>query len=477
MQRLGLRSILTLTTLSICALTACTGDPAAANDGRRSNPDGDTSSFGGDPNGGDVAPGDQAPGDSATAGDSDPGGDCTPGARRCNAGSAETCTDGIWVHAQDCQFVCQTGACTGVCSPGAIQCNGNMTQRCDSTGAWQDETSCPFVCSEGVCAGSCVSGSVQCSASIRQACQQGEWVDQQTCPYVCMDGACTGVCVPGSKDCDGYIPRTCNSLGQWGAQTECPFVCLDGECTGECRPGTKGCQSPTHRTVCDVNGYWPTLVTSAYWCEYGCSDLTGTPKCNECTPSGSRCISSTEKQNCNADGTIAGSETCAFGCGDNSPGQCNPPPILRIVNDLPSGTVGGTNWTQVNSIIRVRIGPSWAEVSGSNGSSYERLWPYDSASTFEQTETIYPGRYREFDVVSNGPNYTVYIQAGWWDYLCFNNICSWNKHVSVVTCCDCSSVCHKYAGVNLTNHIWGAQVLNLSDWLPIGVWCTSSFCQ
>jgi hypothetical protein len=45
------------------------------------------------------------------------GGECVPGARRCAAGSAETCNAGrVWDPADDCEFACEAGACVTACS-------------------------------------------------------------------------------------------------------------------------------------------------------------------------------------------------------------------------------------------------------------------------------------------------------------------------------------------------------------------------
>jgi hypothetical protein len=73
-------------------------------------------------------------------------------------------------------------------------------------------------------------------------------------------------------------------------------------------------------------------------------------------------------------------------------------PVLRIVNNLYAGTNIYGNWGLLNNIIRVRIGPSDNAVF--TNSVYERLHPYNSTASVENTLQISPGGSKDFNVTT-----------------------------------------------------------------------------
>lgn len=155
---------------------------------------------------------------------------------------------------------------------------------------------------------------------------------------------------------------------------------------------------------------------------------------------------------------------------------------LRIINDLADYSVGTADWGLWNKIIRVRIGPSATAVINDSTNTYEQLTPYDSISSASYSsglaEVILPdstlpqktSSVWEMDVSSYGSSYSVYIQNGWWEYVCIGSFCSWEKHMTVVTGCDGSTLVYKWAAINVTLHSSGVQEIKASNFLPQGSW-------
>jgi hypothetical protein len=136
----------------------------------------------------------------------------------------------------------------------------------------------------------------------------------------------------------------------------------------------------------------------------------------------------------------------------------------------------------------VRIGATWDDVLTHTGTSQELLFPGDYTSVTAWTYRIEPGDSKLFDASGFAPDYFLFIQNGWWDAgdctLTGPLVCDWDKHVSRVAACApnsatptvCPDTTYKWAGVTVTAHT-GRQVVLLSDFLPPGNWCSSTFCN
>ncbi len=156
--------------------------------------------------------------------------------------------------------------------------------------------------------------------------------------------------------------------------------------------------------------------------------------------------------------------------------------VLRIVNDLFDQVSGQNDWGKMNGIIRVRIGPTQASVE--NSQDYERMWRTDSTLSVVNLEIIEPAyqetsKYRDFDIDSYRLNqlYYVYIQTGWWEYFCPGGaFCSWQKHMTAVAGCNINDTVHKWSSF-WVDHESGLFEVKASDFLPIGSWYQSPFCQ
>jgi hypothetical protein len=84
----------------------------------------------------------------------------------------------------------------------------------------------------------------------------------------------------------------------------------------------------------------------------------------------------------------------------------------------------------------------------------------------------------EFDIDALGlrADYFVFAQTGWWEPFCPDTSCSWEKHTTVVVCCDCVNTCDKWSTTKWMGHTSGQGTLLLSSFLPHRNWCQSSFC-
>jgi hypothetical protein len=153
------------------------------------------------------------------------------------------------------------------------------------------------------------------------------------------------------------------------------------------------------------------------------------------------------------------------------------PPVLRIVNDLYDQVAGPNNWPQMNQIFRVWIADDEAALNNCNDSC-DRLY----TGTCELPgEVIVPdmdgSSYLDFDVsmyVDGG--YWVYFDCGWWDYFC-PSTCCWEEHATAVMCCDGVNTCWKWATFWVSDHFDGVMTVNASQFLPIGNWTDSQFCN
>ena len=166
-----------------------------------------------------------------------------------------------------------------------------------------------------------------------------------------------------------------------------------------------------------------------------------------------------------------------------------PGATLRIINDLYDTTDGAGNlWGTWNRLIRVRIAATEAQVT-TPGNTYEKLTPADSITTTQYTngyaQIINPdytapyavGSYKDFDVSGfGGSTYWVYLQAGWWEYVCYLGVCSWDKHMSQVYGCDNVTPYYKNSWFWVSGHVSGTFTVYASDFLPHFAWFGSPWC-
>jgi uncharacterized repeat protein (TIGR02543 family) len=137
------------------------------------------------------------------------------------------------------------------------------------------------------------------------------------------------------------------------------------------------------------------------------------------------------------------------------------PPTLKITNDLYAGTSGGLDWSELNTVISVRIG-----ASQTSNLYPEVLASSDVDCSAAGGNSILTGQSMQFNVASNAPNYYVYVQTGWWDYV---GPC-WEKHYASVLCTNGSCCCNKNTTITITNHNQGIYEIKLSKFLPNGNW-------
>lgn len=156
-----------------------------------------------------------------------------------------------------------------------------------------------------------------------------------------------------------------------------------------------------------------------------------------------------------------------------APGQ-TPSTTVRIINDLP-GTVSGPNdWGKLNTVIRVRVGPTQQSVVQFTSPARELLYPLDYTSDAGSTIDIAPGQEMTLDVSGFTTEYYLYVQTGWWEYNAYTDL--WDKHVSVVVGCDGTSSAYKWTTIRITQPFFHPEPIRLSDFLPVGNWYASPFC-
>jgi hypothetical protein len=156
------------------------------------------------------------------------------------------------------------------------------------------------------------------------------------------------------------------------------------------------------------------------------------------------------------------------------------PPKLRIINNLYNGitTFEGkqTDWSNLNCIVNVRIGPSSVDLS--TQPSYEKLEPKSSSYSYD-FDYIQPAgsanptssNYEDFDISSYGYGafYRIYIQCGYWEYDAFITY-GWIKTLSTVLCTNSACCCYKWSMFGATNHYAGYLVIYATDYLPQRHW-------
>lgn len=156
------------------------------------------------------------------------------------------------------------------------------------------------------------------------------------------------------------------------------------------------------------------------------------------------------------------------------------PTTLRIINDLCAANDGTYNWSLLNTVITLRVGPTEDSARYGTG-AHELLQSSEVAYRPEDARQIAPGQQQDFNVSSYGfiSEYYVLIYLGWWDYYCWPpdySICDWEKHYSLVINCY-GKVGNKWAVVRVYPPFGNPEVIKLSDFLPQKSWYGTSFCN
>ncbi len=159
--------------------------------------------------------------------------------------------------------------------------------------------------------------------------------------------------------------------------------------------------------------------------------------------------------------------------------EADPPPVLRVINNLDNRLSGtGNDWGKLNNIVRIRIGPTAASVEA-NGNTYERLAPYDNVYDITTANWISPSytaanSYADFQLSTYsgiGVNYYLYLQCGWWEPLIPELGGGWTKRVTQVLCTNGTCCCYKWAYNQVTNHEAGYFIVKATDLgLVHGTW-------
>jgi len=144
---------------------------------------------------------------------------------------------------------------------------------------------------------------------------------------------------------------------------------------------------------------------------------------------------------------------------------------LEIVNDLPGAKDGDDDWSQMNTVVRVRAGPSLEEVRDAGGG--ELLTDGTSSCA---PASIGVGTSRSFDVGALAPDYFIYVQTGAWEYDPFFSGC-WDLYLTQVYDCGGSCCADKSATLQVSGHTGGKKSVRLSTLLPPKTWEGSPLCQ
>ena len=158
------------------------------------------------------------------------------------------------------------------------------------------------------------------------------------------------------------------------------------------------------------------------------------------------------------------------------------PTTLRIINDLYAGLEESNDWSLLNTVITLRVGPTQDSVLSGTG-AHELLQSNEWVYSLEDAYQISPGQQQDFNVSSYGfsSEYYVLIYLGWWDYFCWppdNPSCDWEKHYSTILNCAGQAVYgNKWAVVHVFPPFGNPEVIRLSDFLPQKSWYGTSFCN
>ena len=144
---------------------------------------------------------------------------------------------------------------------------------------------------------------------------------------------------------------------------------------------------------------------------------------------------------------------------------------LTIVNDLPGTKDGDDDWSQMNTVVRVRAGPTLEAVQDEG----EGELLTDGTSSCAPG-SIAVGTNRSFDVSAVAPNYFIYVQTGSWEYDPFFSGC-WDLYLTEVYDCGGNCCAEKSATMQITGHASGTKTVRLSTLLPPQTWEGSPLCQ
>lgn len=135
-------------------------------------------------------------------------GECKPGEKRClldgmssdEGTSSQSCDErGKWQVAVECEGGCSDGQCAGPCDSEApsecVVTDAEYHERFCKDGEWETQT-CEFICESGACTGECLPGARSCSDDgIPQVCAASAvWERQAACAADAKCGA-NGECI------------------------------------------------------------------------------------------------------------------------------------------------------------------------------------------------------------------------------------------------------------------------------------------
>ena len=149
------------------------------------------------------------------------------------------------------------------------------------------------------------------------------------------------------------------------------------------------------------------------------------------------------------------------------------PTTLRIINDLPGYVAGPNDWGKLNTVVRVRVGPTSQSVINFTSEARELLYPLDYTSNVANTLDIPPGSSMTLDVSSQPGPYWIYVQTGWWDYFAESGL--YEKHMAIVVGCQGQDA-YKWTTIQITAPFGNPEEIRLSSFLPQGNWYQSPFC-
>ncbi len=145
--------------------------------------------------------------------------------------------------------------------------------------------------------------------------------------------------------------------------------------------------------------------------------------------------------------------------------------LLAIVNDLPGTKDGDDDWSQMNTVVRVRAGPT---LEGVRDAGEGELLTNGTSSCAPGSIAV--GTNRSFDVSAAAPDYFIYVQTGSWEYDPFFSGC-WDLYLTQVYDCGGNCCAVKSATMQITGHVSGTKTVRLSTLLPPETWEGSPLCQ
>jgi hypothetical protein len=145
--------------------------------------------------------------------------------------------------------------------------------------------------------------------------------------------------------------------------------------------------------------------------------------------------------------------------------------MLAIVNDLPGTNDGTDDWSQLNTLVRMRAGTT---LEGIRDAGEGELLT-DGTSSCAPT-SVAVGSTKSFDVSTVAPEYFIYVETGSWEYDPFFGGC-WDLYLTEVYGCGGDCCTEKSATMQVTGHASGTKTVRLSELLPAKTWQGSSLCR